>query len=307
MKTTNSFEVNLHRPGYACLSRVPAILISCVFAIAMSPSAWAVPEAPDLWRDLGVSAPLLGGGSGHVSDASASDNNPAGIGLQKTYTIAGELGWIGQKSRQAEASACDSTTSEVAACFKFRQTQKITGAQDRRFTLAFAQTVASGFIFGIAGDYIQFAEQRLPPAEKAPDKNGQRLRLGLIYPLAQGAFFGLSSDGLYDSTDTPKDHGAGLSLQFGQYFLFNGDLKFDADSLREMLVGATVFPRDFLDFAVSYGYDPKGSQHRLGGGLVVKSQQARLIYSVVRSSEASSRLLHTAGISIFMAGAAGER
>jgi hypothetical protein len=129
----------------------------------------------------------------------------------------------------------------------------------------------------------------------------------MIYPLAQGVFLGLSSDGLYDSTDTPKDHGAGVSIQLGQYFLFNGDLLFDADSLREMVVGASVFPRDFLDFAVSYGYDPKAGGHRWGGGLVVKSQQARLIYSVNRSSQSSSRMVHTAGIAIFTAGVSGER
>jgi hypothetical protein len=103
------------------------------------------------------------------------------------------------------------------------------------------------------------------------------------------------------------DHAAGVSLQFGQYFLFNGDLLFGSDSLREMVIGATVFPRDFLDFAVSYGYDPKAGGHRMAGGLVVKSQQARLIYSVTRLSQASSQLVHTAGIAIFTAGVSGER
>ena len=275
----------------------------CGFAGA----AFAAGETSEMWRDLGVSASLLGSGRGHVNDASAVDNNPSGIALQKNYILGGDLGWTGQKSRQAEASVCDSMTSEVASCFKFRQTQKITGAQDRRFTLGFAQATAGGLVVGLAGDYIQYGQERQSFAPRAPAKNGQRVRAGLIYPLAQGLFLGLSSDGLYDSTDTPMDHAAGVSLQFGQYFLFNGVLLFGADSLKEMVVGATVFPRDFLDFAVSYGYDPKAGGHRMAGGLVVKSQQARLIYSVTRLSQASSQLVHTAGIAIFTAGVSGER
>ena len=288
-----SFALPRFNPIRACVT---------FFCVAVVHIAQASPTTADLWRDMGVSASLLGGGFAHVSDSSAADHNPAGIALQKTYTVAGEFGWIGQKSRVVEAGACDSKVSELAACFKLRQTQKITGAIDRRYTLGLAEVLGNGFILGLAGDYVQFADERLFPAEKAPDKTGQRLRLGLSYSLAEGVLVGASSDGLYDSTNTPKTHGVGASLQFGQYFLFNGDLHFDADTLREMLIGATVFPRDFLDFAVSYGFDPKGSRHRIAGGVVVKSQQARLVYSVVRSSEQSSQLFHTFGIAMFMAG-----
>ncbi|MEN9825287.1 MAG: hypothetical protein RI953_1032 [Pseudomonadota bacterium] len=275
--------------------------------VAWAQIVQASPTTTDLWRDMGLSASLLGGGFAHVSDSSAADHNPAGIALQKTYTVAGEFGWTGQKSRVVEAGACDSTTSELGACFKFRQTQKVTGAVDRRYTLGLAEAFGNGFILGLAGDYVQFAQERVLPAVKVAEKTGQRLRAGLTYTLAEGVLVGVSSDGLYDSTNTPKTHGAGASLQVGQYFLFNGDLHFDADALREMLIGATVFPRDFLDFAVSYGFEPKSTRHRIAGGVVVKSQQARLVYSVVRSSEQSSQLFHTFGIAMFMAGESGSR
>jgi hypothetical protein len=262
---------------------------------------------PDLWRDLGVSASLLGGGRGHVSDASAADRNPAGLALQKTYTVSGDLGWIGQKARLAEASACDSSTSDLAACFKFRQTQKITGARDRRFSLAIAEALGNGLIVGLAGDYVQFAEERVSPATPVSYKTGQRLRLGAIYPLADGLFAGLTGDGLYDSTGTDKSFGVGLSAQLGPYFLMSGDLRFNEDTLKEMVGGVSVFPRNFLDFAVSYGYDPKASQHRIGAGVVVKSQQARLIYSMVRSSEQPAQIFQTFGIGLYMAGDASQR
>ncbi|MFZ9521622.1 MAG: hypothetical protein ACO3A4_14200 [Silvanigrellaceae bacterium] len=288
--------------GFRCIVAV----VSLSFGISTQVSQ-AAPTTADLWRDMGVSATLLGGGFAHVTDASAADHNPAGIALQKSYTVGGEFGWVGQKSRIVEAGACDSMTSELAACFKFRQTQKVTGAMDRRYTLGLAEAFGSGLNIGLAGDYVQFAEERLPPAGLVTEKTGQRLRVGLTYTLAEGLLVGLSSDGIYDSTKTPKNHGAGASLQIGQYFLFNGDLHFDADTLREILVGATVFPRDFLDFAVSYGFDPKQSRHRIAGGVVVKSQQARLLYSVVRSSEQSSQLFHSFGIAMFMAGDSGSR
>jgi hypothetical protein len=280
------------------------VLFVCV---ASAQFAQASPTTTDLWRDMGLSASLLGGGFAHVSDSSAADHNPAGIALQKDYTIAGEFGWTGQKSRVVEASACEPKPSELSGCIKMRQTQKVTGATDRRYTLGLAEAIGNGFILGLAGDYVQFAEERVLPAVKVSQKTGQRLRAGLTYALAEGVLVGVSSDGLYDSTNTPKTHGAGASLQVGQYFLFNGDLHFDADTLREMLIGATVFPRDFLDFAVSYGFEPKSSRHRIAGGVVVKSQQARLVYSVVRSSEQSSQLFHTFGIAMFVAGESGSR
>lgn len=288
-------------------SDVPLACAAALIFLLTSQKGFATPLNMELWRDTGVSASLLGGGVGHVADASAADHNPAGIALQKSYTIAGEFGWTGQKSRFAEAGACDSLTSEMAACFKFRQTQKVSGASDRRYTLGLAEGLSSGLTLGIGGDYVQLGEERTFPAAITTTKIGQRLRVGLTYALAQGLILGARSDGVYDSMDIPKAHDVGLSAQLGQYFLLNGDLHFDTDSLREMVAGVTVFPRDFLDFAVSYGYDPKGSQHRFAGGLVVKSQQARLIYTVVRSSEFSSNLFHTFGLGIFMAGDSGQR
>lgn len=283
------------------------LVLLSVFAAAFAQRVFASPVNAELWRDLGVSSVLLGGGIGHVSDASAADHNPAGIALQKTYNIAGDLGWVDQKSRLAEASTCDSSTSEVAACFKFRQTQRASGAIDRRFTLALAQNLGTGLILGLGGDYVQFAEERVLPAGRRPAASGQRFRAGITYGLADGIFAGLRTDGLFDSTDTPKNHGVGISAQIGQYFLVNGDLRFGSDSLNELLAGVTVFPRDFLDFALSYGYDPKESHHRFAGGIVVKSQQARIMYSVMRSSELSTQWFHTVGLGFYMSNDAAAR
>lgn len=273
----------------------------------LSGVAAANPTTVDLWRDMGLSASLLGGGTAHVSDSSASDRNPAGIVRGQVYAATGELGWTGQKSRQTEFAVCDPTRaySELIACVKVRQTQKITGATDRRYTLALADVFTGGLILGLAGDYVEFAQERKPFAISAPAKSGFRLRGGFIYALQEGISLGLRSDGLFDATNTPRNHAAGVSAQIGRHFLINGDLFFDADAMREALVGVSVLPRDFLDFAVSYGYAPKDGYHRIGGGLVVRSQQARLSYTVVRSSVAPTQLFHTFGIGIFIAGEAG--
>jgi hypothetical protein len=278
-----------------------------VVLASMSCVAVASPTTVDLWRDMGLSASLLGGGTAHVSDSSASDRNPAGIVRGQVYATTGEMGWIGQKSRQAEFSVCDPTRaySELIACVKVRQTQKITGATDRRYTLALADVFTGGLILGVAGDYVEFAQERKPFAISAPAKSGFRLRGGFIYALQEGISVGARSDGLFDATNTPRNHAAGVSAQIGRHFLVNGDLYFDADAMREALVGVSVLPRDFLDFAVSYGYAPKDGYHRIGGGLVVRSQQARLSYTVVRSSVAPTQLFHTVGIGIFFVGEAG--
>lgn len=273
----------------------------------LSGLAFANPTEVDLWRDMGLSASLLGGGTAHVSDSSASDRNPAGIVRGRVYAASGELGWTGQKSRQTEFAVCDPTRlySELVACLKVRQTQKITGAADRRYTLALADVFGGGLILGLAGDYVEFAQERKSIAISAPAKSGFRLRGGIIYPLQDGISLGLRSDGIFDATNTPRNHAAGVSAQIGRHFLLNGDLFFDADALREALIGVSVLPRDFLDFAVSYGYAPKDGDHRIGGGLVVRSQQARLSYTVARSSAASKQLFHTVGIGIFFVGEAG--
>lgn len=269
---------------------------------SMSVSAWAGPTTVELWRDMGISSALLGGGVAHITDASAADHNPAGIALDSAFFVSGEIGWTGQKLRQAEAATCESRSEQqtYAACVKFRQTQKVTGAMDRRYSLAIADSAGDGLFWGIGGDYLQLGRDRSFPAEPTELSNAQRARAGLVYVLRPGVSAGLYSDGLFDNTGYPVSHGAGLSARLDQYFLFNGDLHFDRDTLREMLVGATVFPKDFLDFAVSYGYDPKSSRHRFGGGVVVKSQQARLIYTLARSSEQTSQVLQTAGLSIFV-------
>jgi hypothetical protein len=257
-----------------------------------------------------VTAVLQGGGRAHVSDASAVDNNPAGLALQQSYTVSGDLGWSAQKAHQAEASACDSVTSELAACIKFRQTQKVTGAKDRRYSLGLAEvfTPLGGAIIGLSVDYVEFSQDRLSFAVPAGSKkNGQRVRLGAIQSVGEGIYIGATSDGLYDSTGSERRHGAGVSAQFGKYYLINGDLDFSDESLQGIVLGLTVFPRDFLDLAVSYGYDPRHPKGTFGFGAVVKSQQARLIYSMVQPDAGSKKWKHAAGIGIYMAGEASSR
>jgi len=273
--------------------------------------AWAeTPLNADLWIPLGVTSALQGGGRAHVSDFSAADNNPAGIDLQKTFSYNGELGWTAQKARQAEGAICDSMLSEVSACVKYRQTSAITGAKDWRATLGLADSFEQlgGAVLGAAVDYVKFAKVRGFDAISAPSPGvGQRVRVGAVYPLAGGLFFGASSDGLYDSTGTQAQHGIGLSLQGGKHFLFSGDLNFVSDTPRDVVFGATVFPRDFLDLAISYSYDPRQSKHKTAGGIVVKSQQARLLYSVAQAEGKTYKWVQRIGIGIFTTGDAGAR
>jgi hypothetical protein len=264
----------------------------------------------DLWAPGGVTSILQGGGRAHVTDESAVDNNPAGIALQKTYAVSGNLGWTKQKARQAEAAVCDSATSEISACVKFRQTQVVTGAKERRYSLGIAEALEQfgGVLFGMAGDFVQFNSDRSAGALSAPSRpTGQRLRFGLLYPLAEGVSVGASSDGLYDTTGTETAHGAGVSVQAGKYFLFSGDLNFNSDQLRNVVLGLTVFPQSFLDLAVSYGYEPRASKHQTAAGIVVKSQQARILYSLAQTESADVKWKHQIGIAIYMTGDAGTR
>lgn len=259
----------------------------------------------DLWSPLGVTAVLQGGGRAHVSDYSALDNNPAGLALQRSYTVSGDLGWIGPKAHRAEASACDSITSELAGCFKFRQTQRVTGARDRRYTLGFAEAFEPlwGVIIGLGVDYVEFSPERLSSSVPAGSKkSGQRLRLGALHSIAEGVYVGATSEGLYDSTDTERRHGLGLSAQFGKYYLLNGDLDLSDETLQKVNFGLTVFPREFLDLALSYGYDPRQPKGKFGFGVVVKSQQARLIYSLVQPEAGSKRWKQAAGVGFYMVG-----
>lgn len=259
----------------------------------------------DLWSPLGVTAVLQGSGRAHVSDSSAADNNPAGLAMQRSYTIAGDIGWVGSKGYQAEASACDSTTSELAACIKFRQTQKVSGARDRRYTLGLAEAFEPlwGVIIGLGVDYVEFSGERQSFAIPAGAKtSGQRLRVGVLQSISDGIFIGATSEGLYDSTGTERRHGVGVSAKLGSYYLFNGDLDFSDESLKKATFGLTVFPREFLDLALSYGYDPRQPKGKFGFGVVVKSQQARLIYSLVQPESGSKKWKQAAGIGIYMVG-----
>jgi len=271
-----------------------------------SPQALAeISLSSDLWSPLGVTAVLQGGGRAHVSDSSAVDNNPAGLAMQRSYMVSGELGWIGAKGYKAEASACDSTTSELAACIKFRQTQKISGARDRRYSLGLAEAFQPlwGMVIGLGVDYVEFSGERqsfaIPSGSK---KSGQRLKLGVLQSIAEGIFIGATSEGLYDSTDTERRHGAGVSATLGKYYLINGDFDFSDDTLKKVSLGLTVFPREFLDLALSYGYDPRQPKGTFGFGVVVKSQQARLIYSLVQPESGSKKWKQAAGIGIYMVG-----
>ena len=286
------------------------VFVLASFALHSPVAQASTPVSHDLWAPGGVTSVLLGGGRAHVTDESAVDNNPAGIALQKIYALSGNLGWTQQKARQAEAAVCDSATSEISACVKFRQNQAVTGAKDRRYSLALAEALEQfgGILFGVAGDFVQFAQERSPEALSAPSAStGQRLRFGLLYPLAEGVSVGASSDGLYDTTGTETAHGAGVSVQAGKYFLFSGDLNFNSDQLRNVVLGFTVFPQSFLDLAVSYGYEPRASKHQTAAGIVVKSQQARILYSLVQAESAEVKWKHQIGIAIYMTGDAGTR
>lgn len=297
------------KENFLRISAVALTLIALSLVEIKSVQA-ATPLKSDLWSPTGVTAILLGGGRGHVSDYSSADNNPAGLALLKTYTVSGEMGWFAQKARFAEAAACDSATSQLAACIKFRQTQTVAGAKDRRYTLALAESYEGlgGMILGLAGDYVQFSKERSFDAISAPSPwTGQRVRAGLLYMASEGVLVGASSDGLYDSTNTEVAHGFGVSVQGGKFFLYSGDLNFDADRLKNAVLGLTVFPKDFLDLAVSYGYDPRGSAHKTAAGVVVKSQQARLIYSVSSSEHPKSKWIQHIGVGIYMAGDTGAR
>ena len=280
-------------------------LVAVSVSVFCSHAYGEISLSSDLWSPLGVTAVLQGSWRAHVSDSSAADNNPAGLAMQRSYTIAGDIGWVGSKGYQAEASACDSTTSELAACIKFRQTQKVSGARDRRYTLGLAEAFEPlwGVIIGLGVDYVEFSGERQSFAIPAGAKtSGQRLRVGVLQSISDGIFIGATSEGLYDSTGTERRHGVGVSAKLGSYYLFNGDLDFSDESLKKATFGLTVFPREFLDLALSYGYDPRQPKGKFGFGVVVKSQQARLIYSLVQPESGSKKWKQAAGIGIYMVG-----
>ena len=145
-------------------------------------------------------------------------------------------------------------------------------------------------------------KDRALPFRRGAKTSGQRLRVGVLQSISDGIFIGATSEGLYDSTGTERRHGVGVSAKLGSYYLFNGDLDFSDESLKKATFGLTVFPREFLDLALSYGYDPRQPKGKFGFGVVVKSQQARLIYSLVQPESGSKKWKQAAGIGIYMVG-----
>ena len=78
-------------------------LVAVSVSVFCSHAYGEISLSSDLWSPLGVTAVLQGSGRAHVSDSSAADNNPAGLAMQRSYTIAGDIGWVGSKGYQAEA------------------------------------------------------------------------------------------------------------------------------------------------------------------------------------------------------------
>ena len=256
-------------------------LVAVSVSVFCSHAYGEISLSSDLWSPLGVTAVLQGSGRAHVSDSSAADNNPAGLAMQRSYTIAGDIGWVGSKGYQAEASACDSTTSELAACIKFRQTQKVSGARDRRYTLGLAEAFEPlwGVIIGLGVDYVEFSGERQSFAIPAGAKtSGQRLRVGVLQSISDGIFIGATSEGLYDSTGTERRHGVGVSAKLGSYYLFNGDLDFSA--MVELVRSLPSLERLAVGFHTFSGVDGEGARrvcaHGVLDGVVEAEAQRRV-------------------------------
>lgn len=253
--------------------------------------------SPELNQPLGMSAALSEGGVAHTSDMSSLDYNPAGIAQQRDVYLGGEFFWQGENVRGWEAGLVDNAMSALAAGLKMRQTNKVTGGLDRRFTLGIAGQVPDyPLLIGVGGDYSQSSKVDVRIDSKNKDKTeNTNLRFGAILSLSPQLQLGLRSAGYLDRVDG-YEHAGGLTYAFYGYYFGSADLVFRKNGPEKALLGLTIQAQTYLDLLFSYGYELRTPKHSAAGGIAVKSDNKfRLFYTIAKTDFDDKLLNHSLG------------
>lgn len=303
LSLTGYFVTHQHIIERRDLRKLNALLFAVAFFASVFTSAHAqdekAPVPPELRQLGGMGAALSGGGTAHVYDLSTLDLNPAGIAQKKDVYIGGEFFWRERNVRATEVGVLDSTMSQIAAGLKMRQTNKITGVKDRRFSLALGgQLPDYPLLVGVAGDYSQIEKVDLLAdaqgnKKKTPDDN-LNLRFGGLLSLSPSVQVGVRSQGYLDK-EKEFEHAAGVTIAVAGYYFLNGDLIFDKEGPRRGLGGVTVEAKDYLDLLLSYGYELRNPMHLGAAGIALKSEKFRLLYTVSKPNLREALLLHSLG------------
>lgn len=274
-----------------------------------------------LMKKGGQTAALSNGGIATVRDMSAIDSNPAGIAMGREVAVSSEMHWQNDKSQSVEIGVTDGMMAEVAAGLKARQTTLVTGGVDRRFSLAIAEQIASSpFALGIGADYIQIAsdsklssplsESTGTVATKVTKGENIRARFGAIYSLSPQTQIGVASDGYFDRYNSEKETSVGVATNFNGYYIFNGDVAFNQDGIKQYAGGVTLIAKEYLDVYGSYSFAPqliksseveRPSHHKTGFGFVLKSSKFRIFYAASKVLVKDSDIEHYVGASLTLA------
>ena len=273
----------------------------------------------EAWAQGGFHDPVMvrhglanaSGGSGSVTggrDLSVLDGNPAYLSLGRQVQGGGHFVWTKNNSQAVEAGVMDSYLSDLSAGIKVRQTMPAAGPEARRFTLGLSQPVEqSGIVFGIAGDYVQFLEEKnhsesLGQAKSDIKKNKNiNLRFGLTSQVAERVIMGVRSDGYFNSSAS-VEHGVGLLFLINPSTGVLGDAVFDKRLVKQYSLGFMISAQNFLDLVGSYTQRRNGDNSGFSGGVVLKAPKISISYFVRQPVHSGAPLEHEAVALVTFAG-----
>jgi hypothetical protein len=244
------------------------------------------------------SASFAQGGNAIVSDISAADANPAGLGLgraQPSYIIGTETQWIGRSSRLVEAGILDTSSSEVSAALKARRTSRATGANMYKFSLGLSEPLESIPLYvGLSADYITYEK----PANDEEKKANWHAGTGLIYQISPSLLLGGRTSGWVLNKETSRTHAVGLTWLSPANLMISADALFSDKTVTSYIGSGSYSPTAWLDLMGGYGYEVDSKRYRATGTLGIKSEKFRVSYTLTKPSGVSERLRHSINCSM---------
>jgi hypothetical protein len=244
------------------------------------------------------SASFAQGGNAIVSDVSAADANPAGLGLgraQPSYIIGTETQWMGRTSRLIEAGIVDTSSSDVSAALKARRTTRATGANMYKFSVGLSEPLENIPLYvGLSADYITYEK----PANDEEKKANWHAGMGLIYQVSPNLFLGGRTSGWVLNKETPRTHAVGLTWLPSASLIVSADALFSDKTVTSYVGSGSYSPTAWLDLMGGYGYEVDSKRHRATGTLGIKSEKFRISYTLTKPSDVSERLRHSINCSM---------
>ncbi len=211
--------------------------------LALAGFCWSWPgasraEGDSLSDALGVRA--IGQGEAvraSASGATATQVNPAGVALTRSYSIEGTYGFRGEDSATiAGAAVCDSVTNRVGACvyYSYFDSQPEGGSRSLHdIGLTLAVPIADKLLLGTTTRYIQYTEKGTLALPEDHSRDGALVTdIGLILRLApELAVAGVGYNLLgHDNDNFPRGIGSGIAVTLGEKVTLGADGVWNLDA-----------------------------------------------------------------------------